>query len=149
MHFGNIFESLTLNFSFIHQGIFLLEDLAKKHSEGNRDYVYYLAIGNVRIKEYSIALKFCRAFLQIEPNNQQAITLEVSSCFINYENKHHLYVGLHYTNQPFRFESNLQEHIRKKMEKETMAGVAVAGGAALVLGGLVGLGFALASASKK
>lgn len=38
-----------------------------------------------------------------------------------------------------------QEHIRNKMEKETMAGVAVAGGAALVLGGLVGLGFALAS----
>lgn len=37
-----------------------------------------------------------------------------------------------------------QEHIRKKMEKETMTGVAVAGGAALVLGGLVGLGFALA-----
>lgn len=30
------------------------------------------------------------------------------------------------------------------MEKETMAGVAVAGGAALVIGGLVGLGFALA-----
>lgn len=30
------------------------------------------------------------------------------------------------------------------MDKETMAGVAVAGGAALVVGGLVGLGFALA-----
>lgn len=31
------------------------------------------------------------------------------------------------------------------MEKETMTGVAVAGGAALVIGGLVGLGIALAS----
>lgn len=30
------------------------------------------------------------------------------------------------------------------MEKESMVGVAVAGGAALVIGGLVGLGFALA-----
>lgn len=38
-----------------------------------------------------------------------------------------------------------QEHIRKKMDKEALAGVAVAGGAALVLGGLVGLGLALAS----
>ncbi|XP_031624636.1 mitochondrial fission 1 protein [Contarinia nasturtii] len=100
----------------IKKGIFMLEDLAQKHSEGNRDYIYYLAIGNARIKHYSVALKFCKAFLQIEPNNQQAITLE--------------------------------EHIRKKMEKETMAGVAVAGGAALVLGGLVGLGLALASRNK-
>lgn len=60
------------------QGIYLLEELATKHSEGNRDYVYYLAIGNARIKQYSVALKFCKAFLQIEPNNQQAITLEVN-----------------------------------------------------------------------
>lgn len=37
-----------------------------------------------------------------------------------------------------------QEHIRKKMEREGMVGMAVAGGAALVIGGLVGLGFALA-----
>lgn len=64
--------------AFILQGIFLLEDLVQKHSEGNRDYIYYLAIGNARVKEYAMALKFCKAFLQIEPNNQQAITLEVS-----------------------------------------------------------------------
>lgn len=31
------------------------------------------------------------------------------------------------------------------MDQDTMAGVAVAGGAALVLGGLVGIGLALAS----
>ena len=65
-----------INYFFL-QSIYLLEDLAQKHSEGNRDYIYYLAIGNARIKQYSIALKFCKAFLQIEPNNQQAITLEV------------------------------------------------------------------------
>lgn len=64
-------------YHIILQGIYLLEDLAQKHSEGNRDYVYYLAIGNARLKNYSVALKFCKAFLQIEPNNQQAITLEV------------------------------------------------------------------------
>lgn len=64
------------------QGIVLLEELVKKHSEGNRDYIYYLAIGNARLKQYSVALKFCNAFLQIEPNNQQAITLEVSVLLI-------------------------------------------------------------------
>lgn len=49
-----------------------------RHAEGNRDYIYYLAIGNARLKQYSLALKYCKAFLQIEPNNQQAISLEVS-----------------------------------------------------------------------
>lgn len=121
-----------------------MEDLAKKHSEGNRDYIYYLAIGNARIKQYAVSLKFCRAFLQIEPNNQQAITLEVSAWCIS-SLLSFLRSLIIIDNDSLNFESNVQEHIRKKMEKETMAGVAVAGGAALVLGGLVGLGFALAS----
>lgn len=38
-----------------------------------------------------------------------------------------------------------QEYIRKKMDKETLQGAAVVGGAALVVGALVGLGVALAS----
>lgn len=38
----------------------------------------------------------------------------------------------------------MQEHIRKKMEREGMIGMAVAGGAALVIGGIVGIGMALA-----
>lgn len=116
----------------------MLEDLAQKHSEGNRDYIYYLAIGNARIKQYSVALKFCKAFLQIEPNNQQAITLEVGNFFFVCS----LLIWHYSHDEYFNF---VQEHIRKKMEKETMTGVAVAGGAALVLGGLVGLGLALAS----
>lgn len=121
------------------QGIYLLEDLTQKHSQGNRDYIYYLAIGNARIKQYSIALKFCKAFLQIEPNNQQAITLEVTAFWPG-----HLSC---ISNDEISSICTLltQEHIRKKMEKETMAGVAVAGGAALVIGGLVGIGLALAS----
>lgn len=59
------------------QGVLLLEELATRHAEGNRDYIYYLAIGNARLKQYSVALKYCKAFLQIEPHNQQAIGLEV------------------------------------------------------------------------
>lgn len=70
----------------------MLEDLAQKHSEGNRDYIYYLAIGNARIKQYSVALKFCKAFLQIEPNNQQAITLEV--CQFSRDEKQYFFSSL-------------------------------------------------------
>ncbi|XP_055712395.1 mitochondrial fission 1 protein [Phlebotomus papatasi] len=97
----------------IQKGIILLEDLATRHAEGKRDYIYYLAIGHTRIKEYTVALKYVRSFLQIEPNNQQVI--------------------------------NLEQIIKKKLEREGMIGVAVAGGAAaLVVGGLLGLGLALA-----
>uniref|UniRef100_A0A1L8E421 Mitochondrial fission 1 protein n=1 Tax=Nyssomyia neivai TaxID=330878 RepID=A0A1L8E421_9DIPT len=96
----------------IKKGIVLLEDLATRHSEGKRDYIYYLAVGHTRIKEYTVALKYARTFLQIEPNNQQVI--------------------------------NLEQTIRKKMDREGMIGVAVAGGAAVVLAGVLGLGFALA-----
>lgn len=59
------------------QGIILLEDLTNRHAEGNRDYIYYLAIGNARLKNYSDSLKYIKAFLQVEPNNQQAKSLEV------------------------------------------------------------------------
>lgn len=61
------------------KGIVLLEDLCNRHAQGNRDYIYYLAIGNARLKNYTDALKFIKAFLQVEPNNQQAISLEVTA----------------------------------------------------------------------
>lgn len=93
-------------------GITLLEDLCKKNSEGKRDYIYYLAIGYTRLKEYSTAMKYVQAFLEIEPNNQQVISLE--------------------------------EYIKKKIDIEGLKGAAMAGGAALVLGGILGIGFALA-----
>ena len=54
----------------------ILETLYAKHVNDRRDYLYYLAIGNARIKEYSKGLQFCRAFLQIEPTNQQVQQLE-------------------------------------------------------------------------
>lgn len=37
----------------------------------------------------------------------------------------------------------LQEYARKQYEKETMREMAVAGGAAIVIGGILGLGYAL------
>jgi len=101
----------------IRKGILLLEDLYKNRDEsGKRDYLYYLAIGNARIKEYQEALKFLRALLQVEPGNRQAQDLETI--------------------------------IKKRMEKEGLIGMAVVGGATLALGGLVGLGIALAKSSK-
>lgn len=42
----------------------------------------------------------------------------------------------------------LEKIIRKKMEREGLIGMAVVGGATLALGGLVGLGIALAKGSK-
>uniref|UniRef100_A0A182JPJ3 Uncharacterized protein n=1 Tax=Anopheles christyi TaxID=43041 RepID=A0A182JPJ3_9DIPT len=92
-------------------GLVLLEDLFVKHPEGRRDYLYYMAIGHTRLKEYSEALKHAQAFLEIEPNNQQVIALE--------------------------------ELIKKRMDIEGLKGVAKATGAALVVGGILGLGLAL------
>lgn len=112
-----------------------MEDLTNRHSQGNRDYIYYLAIGNARLKNYTDSLKYIKAFLQVEPNNQQALSLEVR----------HTEHALFFKTTTFDIcHSNVQEHIRKKMEREGMIGMAVAGGAALVIGGLVGIGMALA-----
>ncbi|CAH2268265.1 jg15896 [Pararge aegeria aegeria] len=60
----------------IRKGILLLKELFNSHSEGKRDYLFYLAIGNARIKEYNKALHYVKAFLEIEPANQQVLTLE-------------------------------------------------------------------------
>ncbi|CAH1183312.1 unnamed protein product [Phaedon cochleariae] len=60
----------------IQKGIILLEELYKTNEEGRRDYLYYLAIGTARLKEYSKAMTYVRSFLSIEPGNQQVISLE-------------------------------------------------------------------------
>ncbi|XP_017019244.1 mitochondrial fission 1 protein isoform X1 [Drosophila kikkawai] len=95
----------------IKKGIMILEELARTHPDGRRDYIYYLAFGNARIKEYTSGLKYCRAFLDIESNDQVR---------------------------------SLEEYIKKQSDKEIAKGMAVAGGAALVLGGILGLGIAMA-----
>lgn len=45
----------------------LLEDLYQTNESGQRDYIYYLAIGTARLKDYSKALGYARSFLSIEP----------------------------------------------------------------------------------
>lgn len=61
----------------IRKGILLLEELLPKGSkEEQRDYVFYLAVGNYRLKEYEKALKYVRGLLQTEPQNNQAKELE-------------------------------------------------------------------------
>ncbi|XP_023420928.1 mitochondrial fission 1 protein isoform X1 [Cavia porcellus] len=61
----------------IRKGIALLEELLPKGSkEEQRDYVFYLAVGNYRLKEYEKALKYVRGLLQTEPQNNQAKELE-------------------------------------------------------------------------
>lgn len=64
----------------IFQGILLLKELFNSHPDGKRDYLFYLAIGNARIKEYNKALHYVKAFLEIEPANQQVVALEVRTC---------------------------------------------------------------------
>ncbi|XP_022913562.1 mitochondrial fission 1 protein [Onthophagus taurus] len=60
----------------IKKGIGLLQELYKTHVEGQRDYLYYLALGCARLKEYSRSLNYIRSFLSIEPGNQQVLALE-------------------------------------------------------------------------
>ncbi|XP_038624632.1 mitochondrial fission 1 protein isoform X2 [Tachyglossus aculeatus] len=61
----------------IRKGIGLLEELLPKGTkEEQRDYVFYLSVGNYRLKEYEKALKYVRGLLQTEPQNSQARELE-------------------------------------------------------------------------
>ncbi|XP_019873274.1 mitochondrial fission 1 protein-like [Aethina tumida] len=100
----------------IQKGIILLEELYRTDEEGQRDYLYYLAVGNARLKEYSKALSYVRSFLSVEPGNQQV--------------------------------QSLHQTIKKRMEKDGLKGMAMAGGVALAVGAIVGVGMALASKSK-
>ncbi|NP_001280069.1 mitochondrial fission 1 protein-like [Callorhinchus milii] len=61
----------------IKRGIVILEELFPKGSqEEQRDYIFYLAVGNYRLKEYEEALKCIRTMLKNEPKNQQALEME-------------------------------------------------------------------------
>ncbi|XP_055376638.1 mitochondrial fission 1 protein-like [Condylostylus longicornis] len=62
--------------SDIEKGIKLLEELVERNSDRLRDYIYYLAVGYARLKQYFMALNFCQEFLKIEPNNRQVCTLQ-------------------------------------------------------------------------
>ncbi|XP_023201875.1 mitochondrial fission 1 protein [Xiphophorus maculatus] len=61
----------------IKKGVLLLEELVHKSSkDDSRDYLFYLAVANYRLKEYEKALKFIRTLLRNEPGNKQALELE-------------------------------------------------------------------------
>ncbi|CAL8075236.1 unnamed protein product [Orchesella dallaii] len=63
----------------VRKGVMFLEQLVKKTSveqHHKRDYLYYLAVGNARLKEYATALKYIKSLLQLEPGNRQAQELE-------------------------------------------------------------------------
>ncbi|XP_017291619.1 mitochondrial fission 1 protein [Kryptolebias marmoratus] len=61
----------------IKKGILLLEELVHKSSkDDSRDFLFYLAVANYRLKEYEKALKYVRTLLRNEPGNKQALELE-------------------------------------------------------------------------
>ncbi|XP_070710745.1 mitochondrial fission 1 protein [Pempheris klunzingeri] len=61
----------------IKKGIVLLEELVQKASkDDSRDFLFYLAVANYRLKEYEKALKYIRTLLKNEPTNKQALDLE-------------------------------------------------------------------------
>lgn len=97
----------------ISHGISLLEDLYYGGDPtAKRDYLYYIAIGQTRLKKYNLALDCVQQFLQYEPENHQA--------------------------------KKLQAYIKEKLTKDGIVGMAITGGAALLVGGLIGLGMSLA-----
>ncbi|XP_072217010.1 mitochondrial fission 1 protein [Excalfactoria chinensis] len=61
----------------IRKGVAIFRELmADSAPEERRDYVYYLAVGNYRLKEYEEALKYVGALLQAEPGNTQGLRLQ-------------------------------------------------------------------------
>ncbi|MED6249593.1 mitochondrial membrane protein [Ataeniobius toweri] len=61
----------------IKKGVVLLEELVHKSSkDDSRDFLFYLAVANYRLKEYEKALKYIRTLLRNEPGNKQALELE-------------------------------------------------------------------------
>ncbi|XP_055939973.1 mitochondrial fission 1 protein-like [Argiope bruennichi] len=61
----------------IRRGVVLLEDLFQNgDATTKRDYMYYLAIGHTKLKDYNKALRLLSKFLSIEPTNRQAQGLQ-------------------------------------------------------------------------
>jgi len=94
----------------------LLQTPTAETSAAHRDYLYFLAVGHAKLKEYVDSLKHVKKLLQKEPANRQALELE--------------------------------KIVQKKMEREALTGMAVAGGAVLAVGGLVGLAVALSKGKR-
>lgn len=94
-------------------GVNLMENLYYDGDQSaRRDYLYYIAVGQTRLKKYNLALDCVEQFLNFEPENPQA--------------------------------RKLKAFIKERLTRDGVVGMAVTGGAALVLGGLIGLGLSLA-----
>ncbi|XP_067261970.1 mitochondrial fission 1 protein-like isoform X2 [Chanodichthys erythropterus] len=52
------------------------ELIHKGTKDDQRDYLFYLAVANYKLKEYEKALKYIRTLLKNEPGNSQALDLE-------------------------------------------------------------------------
>lgn len=98
----------------IRKGIAFLQDILQKTNDdqSRRDYLYFLAVGYTKLKEYENALQYIKMVQSLQPENHQALSME--------------------------------KYIKKKLTHEGLMGMAIIGGAALAVGGLVGLGVALA-----
>ncbi|XP_064359833.1 mitochondrial fission 1 protein-like [Dromaius novaehollandiae] len=95
------------------RGAALLEELMPTGTkEEQRDYVYYLAVANYRLKEYERALQYVEGLLRAEPHNAQGL--------------------------------RLRRRIRDSMRKDGLLGMALVGGLALGVAGLLGLAIAKA-----
>lgn len=46
-----------------------MEELCIKSKGRDRDFLYFLAVGNAKLKDYGRALKSVRACLMLEPGN--------------------------------------------------------------------------------
>ncbi|XP_023680552.1 mitochondrial fission 1 protein-like [Paramormyrops kingsleyae] len=61
----------------IKKGIVLLNELVHTGTKDEqRDYLFYLAVGCYKLKEYQKGLKYIRNLLKSEPGNTQALDLE-------------------------------------------------------------------------
>ncbi|XP_043094279.1 mitochondrial fission 1 protein-like [Puntigrus tetrazona] len=61
----------------IEKGTVLLAELIHTDTKNDqRDYLFYLAVANYKLKEYERALKYIRTLLRNEPGNSQAEELE-------------------------------------------------------------------------
>ncbi|XP_030648321.1 mitochondrial fission 1 protein-like [Chanos chanos] len=61
----------------IKKGIVLLDELVHKGTKDDqRDYLFYLAVANYKLKDYERGLKYIRTLLKNEPSNSQALELE-------------------------------------------------------------------------
>ncbi|XP_021965417.1 mitochondrial fission 1 protein isoform X1 [Folsomia candida] len=65
--------------SDVKKGVMFLEQLlasCKTDQAHKRDYLYYLAVGYTRMKDFTVARKYIKSLLQLEPGNRQAQELE-------------------------------------------------------------------------